>query len=48
MAKNKYRCKKCGFVYWFKSGTFKNIDVYAARELRKCPKCEAKMEVVKK
>jgi rubredoxin len=45
MRKNKYRCSKCGFEYRFESGAFKQIDKAAARELKKCPNCEVKMEV---
>jgi len=43
----KYQCKKCGFEYRFEAGAFKQIDKAAVRELKKCPKCEVKMEVVK-
>lgn len=47
MTKNKYRCGKCGFEHRFDTGTFKNIDKAAARELRKCPGCGVRMEVGK-
>lgn len=47
MVKYIYICKPCDFEYVFPKGTFKGIHKKALKELKKCPKCNTKMEVKK-